>query len=376
MPRAALISALGLFLIVSNTTAQNSVNPKYSHLRDEPCGGGLTIPGRPAVRLDPRLHAATTRGAEPVDVLVAWTPSAQDIIGGGSAGAYSRVREWSLAVNAYLASSLVPTRIRLVHAALTPYTESGTYLDNLSRLQDSADGPMDELHVLRDQYGADLVALIADVSDVCGVAWLFFDDAGYGFSMTSVNCTSFTFAHELGHNFGCCHDRDNSGGGCYTPAAYGYRFIGESGTQWRTIMAYAPGTRVGYYSNPNVLYDGVPTGTATENNSATMPLSSPFISQYRTAQPFTDCDGNLIADVIDIAAGAALDANANGIIDSCEDCEGDLDGSGVVDLTDLATLLANFGGAGGAAQGDLDGSGTIDLADLSLMLSRFGDVCP
>ena len=84
----------------------------------------------------------------------------------------------------------------------------------------------------------------------------------------------------------------------------------------------------------------------------------------------------LIADAIDIAAGAALDANTNGIIDACEECVGDLDGSGVVDLTDLATLLANFGAAGGASQGDLTGDGAIDLADLSMFLSRFGAVCP
>lgn len=355
---------------------EGALEPRIPSLIDEPCGGGLTVPGRMQPPLDAAFDPTTSRGAEEVDVLVAWSPAAGAIIGGGITGAYARVREWSLAVNTYMEASQIATRIRLVHAALTPYTESGTYLDNLYRLQDPADGPMDELHALRDQYGADVVALIADVSDVCGVAWLFYDDPAYAFSMTNVSCSSFTFAHELGHNFGCCHDRDNSGGGCYTPAAYGYRFVGESGEQWRTIMAYAPGTRIGHYSNPAVLFDGEPTGTATENNSATMPLSFPFISQYRAAQPFTDCDGNLIADMIDIAAGAAPDLNGNGIIDSCEACVGDLDGSGVVDLTDLATLLAYFGAAGGAAQGDLNGDGLIDLGDLSRLLSRFGASCP
>jgi len=30
--------------------------------------------------------------------------------------------------------------------------------------------------------------------------------------------------------------------------------------QYRTVMAYAPGTRIPYFSNPDVTYQGVPTG--------------------------------------------------------------------------------------------------------------------
>lgn len=58
-------------------------------------------------------------------------------------------------------------------------------------------------------------------------------------------------------------------------------------------------------------------------------------------------------------------------------CPGDLDGDGDVDLTDLATLLANFGTSSGAGldDGDLDGDGDVDLTDLSTLLSAFGTVC-
>lgn len=58
-------------------------------------------------------------------------------------------------------------------------------------------------------------------------------------------------------------------------------------------------------------------------------------------------------------------------------CPADLNGDGVVDLSDLATLLANFGAAGGAthADGDVDGDGDVDLADLAALLARFGEVC-
>lgn len=57
---------------------------------------------------------------------------------------------------------------------------------------------------------------------------------------------------------------------------------------------------------------------------------------------------------------------------------GDLDRSGSVDLTDLSTLLANFGtNAGGTyAGGDVDLDGDVDITDLSTLLAAFGASCP
>lgn len=58
-------------------------------------------------------------------------------------------------------------------------------------------------------------------------------------------------------------------------------------------------------------------------------------------------------------------------------CPGDLDGDGSVGLSDLATLLSNFGTSGGATaeQGDLDGDEDVDLADLAMLLASFGTSC-
>jgi hypothetical protein len=58
-------------------------------------------------------------------------------------------------------------------------------------------------------------------------------------------------------------------------------------------------------------------------------------------------------------------------------CPEDLDGSGAIDLPDVAILLANFGTASGAdpEDGDLNGDGAVDLTDLALMLAAFGTVC-
>lgn len=64
-------------------------------------------------------------------------------------------------------------------------------------------------------------------------------------------------------------------------------------------------------------------------------------------------------------------------VETAPPCPGDVNGDGSVNLTDLATLLANFGIPSGAtrSQGDLDGDGDVDLTDLATLLANFGTVC-
>lgn len=69
------------------------------------------------------------------------------------------------------------------------------------------------------------------------------------------------------------------------------------------------------------------------------------------------------------------DANADQVPDEC-DCFGDINGDRVIDLSDLALLLSNYGLSVGYSLGNLDHGGTVDLADLAAMLSVYGHVCP
>lgn len=59
------------------------------------------------------------------------------------------------------------------------------------------------------------------------------------------------------------------------------------------------------------------------------------------------------------------------------ECAGDLNGDRVVNLTDLAILLAHFGTQDGATrgEGDLNGDHDVDLSDLASLLSVFGSMC-
>lgn len=58
---------------------------------------------------------------------------------------------------------------------------------------------------------------------------------------------------------------------------------------------------------------------------------------------------------------------------SITNCPGDINVDDVVDLTDLAMLLASFGQTG---VGDLDGNCTTDLTDLAILLTHYGSPCP
>jgi hypothetical protein len=57
---------------------------------------------------------------------------------------------------------------------------------------------------------------------------------------------------------------------------------------------------------------------------------------------------------------------------------GDVNGDCLVNITDLAILLVNFGTTTGAAfgDGDLTGDGAVNISDLSIVLVGFGAICP
>ena len=145
------------------------------------------------------------------------------------------------------------------------------------------------MHTLRNTFGADLVTLFVNSStNACGIGYLM-TGVGQGFEDLAFNvvarsCVSgLTFPHELGHNMGCAHDRDNAGGASHS-FAYGYRTPNNA---WRTVMSYAPGTRVAYFSNPNVMFQGfamgVPAGQSNSaDNSQAINLNANTIAAWRT----------------------------------------------------------------------------------------------
>lgn len=57
-------------------------------------------------------------------------------------------------------------------------------------------------------------------------------------------------------------------------------------------------------------------------------------------------------------------------------CQGDADGNGTVNFTDITSVLANFGAATTPfGPGDADGSGTVNFTDITTVLANFGTTC-
>ena len=241
--------------------------------------GTADPPGAPAPLADP--PQARSDDGSVVDVLVVYTPAAK-WYAGGTAEIETLIDLSVAETNLAYADSNVIQRIRLAHKQEIVHEERGTI--DVGRLAGGRDGFLDNVHKLRDDHRADLVALITSPLGLCGIAFIGPGGPHLGFSLTAVNCLSpnYTFAHELGHNMGLRHDvyADDTIDERF-PDNHGYvnqrAFVegAPEAARWRTIMAYnSQCFRAGFncprlplFSNPEQSWNGDPQGVAGESNA-------------------------------------------------------------------------------------------------------------
>jgi len=279
-----------VILVVVNGVLSGSVRIPKSFFLIEYAGEGLhgvyeinecAVPGDPLNTPVPDdsptpsavtpLQVVSRDDASRIDVMVVYTPAAR-----AGAGGTSQIRalidQMILQTNDAFSNSQVNTRLRLVYTAEVNYTESGDLSLDLERLQTDGDGYLDDVHPLRDTYGADLVSLIVEQGDSAGIAYKmedvapWFADWAFSVVVREYAVSNYTFSHEIGHNMGADHDWYVSTS--TDPYTYCHGYVAPDRT-WRTIMAYwrecddcalTYCDRIPHYSNPNVLYNGVPTG--------------------------------------------------------------------------------------------------------------------
>lgn len=216
-----------------------------------------------------------------IDMLIVFTENATTAAGG--LGPMGAIIDLTFArANSALINSEVGLRLRMVRSEEVAYTEINfdTSLDNLT----DGVGAFSEVPTWRNQSGADLVALIFD--GVGGLAWIYNGSSNFGYSVNGLSAIEGTFIHEVGHNLGCRHDRENNSSTPLYPYGHGWRFTPEGSSQLRTIMAYAPGSRVPYFSNPDVTYMGTSTGVAIgeplqSNNAEVIRLTKALAATFR-----------------------------------------------------------------------------------------------
>ncbi|MCC5907246.1 MAG: T9SS type A sorting domain-containing protein [Balneolaceae bacterium] len=246
-------------------------------------------------------------GTTDVDIMIVYTQRANSWMNNHS----SRNQVIAQAMNLsqmVMDNSQIPVNLNLVHTHQTSYDEdddedSAELLKRFSASPsynpwgDEFDGYMEEIHAIRDEVNADLVALFARVSNWGGRGWTRPLRPELGFSVNRVQQmdVSYTLVHEFGHNFGSEHSRNQESaparGIGHRDYSTGWRWTGNDGNGYVSVMTYGEGDeRVPYFSNPDINYQGVPTGSysgefAPADNARSIRETRDIIAAYRTEAP-------------------------------------------------------------------------------------------
>lgn len=227
-----------------------------------------------------------------VDVLSVYTPQAR-AAAGSTANIEAQIQSAVDRANLAFTNSQVNAAFRLVRAAEVVHDDAGNLDTDLSWVLNDP-----TVASLRNSSGADLVSLIVENgAGYCGLGYVMRSVntgfAPYGFQVTARGCAvgNLSYAHEHGHNSGMEHDPAN--GTAPSSASYPWSFGHLVDGVFRTVMSYASQcpsgcTRMPYFSNPNVLYSGYPTGVPDQRDNARTARSTlPVVAQFRAEAPTT-----------------------------------------------------------------------------------------
>lgn len=242
-----------------------------------PCAGSVKGDAAAAV---PQAGPGVDSG-DRIDVYVIYTAAVRTSAGGDSQ-AQTIAQQAIDATNTSYINSKIRQRVRLVGAELTALVETGDFSTELSNLRANATAG-----TRRNELNADLVDMLTNSTAACGIGYLMGGLGGNpnnGFTVTARTCAvgNLSFAHELGHNMASHHNPENGGTATY-PYGYGHYVNGS----YRTVMSYSDPctsgcTRVPYFSNPNVIFNGQPTGIDNaRDNARSINNTADWIANYR-----------------------------------------------------------------------------------------------
>jgi hypothetical protein len=267
-----------------------------------------------------------------IDVMIVYTQAARTW-GNNNGGVRNLIATAIADGNVILSNSNAVASFRLVHNAEVNYTESPSLAIDIRRLITSPTfqpygstythggvtysltGFMDNVHTLRNTYGADLVQLFTATGS--GIARILDNASGlpnYGFSISNIGrLYDYTPTHEKGHNLGLHHHKlqnvepGPTNWGTSWPAntwSAGWRWQGSDNVWYSSVMSYAhhsnfptnpvTSTVVPYYSSPLIYYLGAATGHATNaDNARTLRFTKHVVAAYRSTATINciECPG-------------------------------------------------------------------------------------
>lgn len=286
--RSVISILLPLFLSAGLSATTSSV-PVEGNDGGGACSFDSSFPAtEPVRRKTPPLAAAGHDDI--IDVLVVYTSFARGRHG-GTEGIQALIEDAVQLTNTAFINSGIPARLRVVHMEEVGYGESPQpSFDDLDWVH--RDGAV---AAARRNHNADLVVLVTDRGASQGTggiaAGLLKNTLGAFHAQFSASVVAaseavarLAFAHEVGHNLAAHHALDDQ-----PPAenllavrhAHGWA-IPEK--EMMTVMAQKCSTCriLPYFSNPSVLFEGVPTGMAgVADNSRAIRFAAPVVANYR-----------------------------------------------------------------------------------------------
>ena len=291
---------------------------------------GVTIGSIGAGAIAPAWAQPQSCDEDKIEVLVVYTEAACAASFTGFSSNYcsalartsieDKIQQAMGETNTIFASSDTTPRMTVIHVASAgSYTESTDLAKELTRLK-YVDGVeksktnelfayLDDIHDLRNEYGADVVSLITKPSgrftdgSACGRAALMRVEAPWfekeAFTVVPQDCMvgNFSFGHELGHLMGANHEGVDESVLDRIPGNRGFAKPDPSQVNvhpWRTVMAENNSSctaakplvgckRLPVFSNPTLDYFGDKMGTAKANNSQVVESTAETVVRFRSS---------------------------------------------------------------------------------------------
>tara|TARA_R110002050_G_scaffold300747_1_gene472201 strand:- start:2379 stop:4163 length:1785 start_codon:yes stop_codon:yes gene_type:complete len=184
-------------------------------------------------------------------------------------------------LNLSFLNSNIVGEAELVLMVETDYKEQGDQNPNnpvyagvldLHNFRNTSDGYMDNVHVLRDLYSADICVLVYEhphpSATYSGVAYSIRSSYPNAFCIVNfrnIVSPTFTFSHEIGHLFGARHDDSQYN----IPYQYGHGFVtGDKTMQTLMGKSCSACNRVLFWSGPNTYFQGYNLGNSSSSDNA------------------------------------------------------------------------------------------------------------
>jgi hypothetical protein len=244
--------------------------------------------------------------------------------------------------------------LKLAHAQQVNFNNSETTRNLLFQAQ-AGTGSFSNVHSTRDQYYADMVAVLPFKSSggIAGIAYVNGNNqsVAYSVSQFAVWGSDSLFAHEIGHNLGSGHERTSANSSQPDPCTGGYTGYscghGNGSGNQGTIMSYLNDRAWNFvFSNPQLDCNGEPCGIANgqanaADNKTSFNITGPLIEVFRVDNSNDDDKDGIKNDVDncpDVVNRDQLNTDSDSQGDACDD---DDDNDSVNDNLDNCPLLEN-----------------------------------